>query len=108
MAYILARQATSLLQRTRLNVTVACQAWHAKNTRHILLGARFEKLPPVFSTDASLSDIVDYMEPTMMIVGSRGVSQLNGYVVEHRWRCSNTDVDLSFTVYSSVRPLIIS
>ena len=39
MAYILVRQATSLLQRTALHVTVACQAWHAKNARHMLLGA---------------------------------------------------------------------
>ena len=38
MAYILVRQATSLLQRTHLNVTISCQAWHAKNARHMLLG----------------------------------------------------------------------
>lgn len=38
MAYILVRQATSLLQRTKLNVTISCQAWHAKNSRHMLLG----------------------------------------------------------------------
>jgi len=62
LAYILVRQATSLLQRTKLNVTVSCQAWHAKNARHMLL------------------DIVDYNEPTMLIVGSRGLGQLRGYV----------------------------
>jgi nucleotide-binding universal stress UspA family protein len=60
MAYILVRQATSLLQRTRLNVVISCQAWHAKNARHMLL------------------DIVDYNEPTMLIVGSRGLSQIKG------------------------------
>ena len=38
MAYILVRQTTSLLQRTHLHVTVSCQAWHAKNARHMLLG----------------------------------------------------------------------
>lgn len=38
LAYILVRQATSLLQRTRLNVVISCQAWHAKNARHMLLG----------------------------------------------------------------------
>ncbi len=38
LAYILARQATGLLQRTKLNVTLRCQAWHAKNSRHMLLG----------------------------------------------------------------------
>jgi len=63
LAYILVRQATSLLQRTRLNVVVSCQAWHAKNARHMLL------------------DIVDYNEPTMLIVGSRGMSQLKGILL---------------------------
>ncbi|KAK7690050.1 hypothetical protein QCA50_006695 [Cerrena zonata] len=63
MAYILVRQATSLLQRTRLHVTIACQAWHAKNARHMLL------------------DIVDYIEPTMLIVGSRGLGNLKGILL---------------------------
>ncbi|TFK28013.1 hypothetical protein FA15DRAFT_665772 [Coprinopsis marcescibilis] len=63
MAYILARQVTSLLQRTRLHVTVACQAWHAKNARHMLL------------------DVIDHTEPTMLIVGSRGLSHLNGILL---------------------------
>ncbi|KAH0832333.1 hypothetical protein J3R83DRAFT_13346 [Lanmaoa asiatica] len=62
-AYILLRQATSLLQRTRLHVTVSCQAWHAKNARHMLL------------------DIVDHNKPTMLIVGSRGLSQLKGILL---------------------------
>ncbi|KAI0074010.1 adenine nucleotide alpha hydrolases-like protein, partial [Panus rudis PR-1116 ss-1] len=63
LAYILVRQATSLLQRTRLHVTIACQAWHAKNSRHMLL------------------DIVDYFEPTMLIVGSRGLGNLKGILL---------------------------
>ncbi|KAF5382610.1 hypothetical protein D9615_002964 [Tricholomella constricta] len=63
LSYILVRQATSLLQRTKLNVKVACQAWHAKNARHMLL------------------DIVDYNEPTMLIVGSRGIGQLKGILL---------------------------
>ncbi|KAK0222032.1 hypothetical protein IW262DRAFT_1377725 [Armillaria fumosa] len=63
LAYILARQATGLLQRTKLNVTVRCQAWHAKNSRHMLL------------------DIVDHVEPIMLIVGSRGVGQLKGILL---------------------------
>ncbi|KAH8104631.1 hypothetical protein BXZ70DRAFT_998629 [Cristinia sonorae] len=63
LAYILVRQATSLLQRTRLHVTIACQAWHAKNSRHMLL------------------DIVDYVEPTMLIVGSRGIGNLKGILL---------------------------
>ena len=36
-AQLLSRQATALLERTRLNVTVTCQAIHAKNVRHMLL-----------------------------------------------------------------------
>ncbi|KAF9454737.1 hypothetical protein P691DRAFT_655116 [Macrolepiota fuliginosa MF-IS2] len=63
LAYILVRQVTSLLQRTRLNITVACQAWHAKNARHMLL------------------DIIDHTGPTMLIVGSRGLGQLNGILL---------------------------
>ncbi|KAF8476545.1 hypothetical protein DFH94DRAFT_694671 [Russula ochroleuca] len=63
LAYILCRQATSLLQRTRLNVTISCQAWHAKNSRHMIL------------------DIVDHVEPVMLIVGSRGIGQLKGILL---------------------------
>ncbi|EJF63444.1 hypothetical protein DICSQDRAFT_125895 [Dichomitus squalens LYAD-421 SS1] len=63
LAYILVRQATSLLQRTRLNVTIHCQAWHAKNSRHMLL------------------DIVDHYEPVMLIVGSRGLGNLKGILL---------------------------
>ncbi|KAJ7212162.1 hypothetical protein GGX14DRAFT_622130 [Mycena pura] len=63
LAYILCRQATGLLQRTKLNVTVVCEAWHAKNSRHMIL------------------DIVDYHEPTMVIVGSRGLGQLKGILL---------------------------
>jgi len=63
LAYILVRQVTGLLQRTKLNVKISCQAWHAKNARHMLL------------------DVVDYVEPTMLIVGSRGVGQLNGILL---------------------------
>lgn len=63
LAYILVRQAISLLQRTQLNVTITCQAWHAKNARHMLL------------------DIVDHVEPTMVIVGSRGIGKLQGILL---------------------------
>ncbi|KAI9058391.1 hypothetical protein FKP32DRAFT_1741814 [Trametes sanguinea] len=63
LAYILVRQATSLLQRTRLNVSIQCQAWHAKNSRHMIL------------------DIVDYVEPVMLIVGSRGLGNLKGILL---------------------------
>ncbi|KAJ7601015.1 hypothetical protein C8J56DRAFT_911870 [Mycena floridula] len=63
LAYILVRQVTSLLQRTKLHVSVSCQAWHAKNSRHMLL------------------DIVDYNEPVMLIVGSRGLGQLKGILL---------------------------
>jgi nucleotide-binding universal stress UspA family protein len=59
-ASLLARQVTGLLSRTRLNITVTCQALHAKNARHMLL------------------DLIDFLEPTMVIVGSRGLGQLKG------------------------------
>ncbi|KAI0050385.1 adenine nucleotide alpha hydrolases-like protein [Auriscalpium vulgare] len=63
LAYILCRQATSLLQRTRLNVKISCEAWHAKNSRHMIL------------------DIVDHRDPVMLIVGSRGLGQLKGILL---------------------------
>ncbi|KAG8930651.1 hypothetical protein FRC00_001032 [Tulasnella sp. 408] len=61
LASLLVRQATSLLQRTKLNVTVTCQAMHAKNARRLFL------------------DIIDLLEPTMVIVGSRGLGKLKGW-----------------------------
>ncbi|OJT09878.1 hypothetical protein TRAPUB_13621 [Trametes pubescens] len=63
LAYILVRQATGLLQRTHLNVSIQCQAWHAKNSRHMIL------------------DIVDFYEPVMLIVGSRGLGNLKGILL---------------------------
>jgi len=63
IASLLVRQVTSLLSRTRLNVTVTCQALHAKNARYMLL------------------DLIDFLEPTLVIVGSRGLGQLKGYVI---------------------------
>jgi hypothetical protein len=69
---------TGLLQRTKLNVKISCQAWHAKNARHMLLGTLgFLVFQRHLTCDFYL-DIVDYVEPTMLIVGSRGVGQLNG------------------------------
>lgn len=59
-AYLLTRQVISLLQRTQLQVTITCQAWHAKNMRHHIL------------------DLVDLIEPVMLIVGSRGLGDLKG------------------------------
>lgn len=63
MAVRLARQATSLLQRTRLAVKISCQALHAKHSRHMLL------------------DLIDFYEPTMVIVGSRGLGSLKGILL---------------------------
>lgn len=58
----LARGATALLERTRLNVRVVCQAIHAKVPRHMLV------------------DMIDYLEPTLVLVGSRGLTRLKGCV----------------------------
>jgi hypothetical protein len=60
MCLLLTKQVTALLQRTRLNITVTCQFLHAKNARHMLL------------------DLIDFLEPTMVIVGSRGLGKLKG------------------------------
>ncbi|BGP07098.1 hypothetical protein JCM10049v2_002928 [Rhodotorula toruloides] len=59
----LARQATTLLERTRLNVRVICQAIHAKVPRHMLV------------------DMIDYLEPTLVLVGSRGLTKLKGMLL---------------------------
>jgi hypothetical protein len=80
VALQLVRQVTGLLQRTRLNVTVTCQAIHSKNSRHMLLG-KLDSLSSdaVDLTDAfTPSDLIDYLEPTMVIVGSRGLGKLSG------------------------------
>ena len=58
MTVRLANQAFVLLQRTKLNVKVSCQAIHARNARHMLL------------------DLIDFYAPTMVIVGSRGLENL--------------------------------
>ncbi|WFD27729.1 hypothetical protein MNAN1_002734 [Malassezia nana] len=60
MAVLLCHQAFVLLQRTRLNVKVSCQALHATNARHMLL------------------DLIDFYSPTMVIVGSRGIDKIRG------------------------------
>ncbi|GAA5892361.1 hypothetical protein JCM5296_003578 [Sporobolomyces johnsonii] len=59
----LTRQATALLERTRLNVRIMCQAIHAKVPRHMLV------------------DMIDWEEPTLVIVGSRGLTQLKGMLL---------------------------
>jgi len=63
MALILARQATNLLQRTRLGVKIVCQALHATNSRRMLI------------------DLTDYFSPTLVIVGSRGIGSLKGILL---------------------------
>lgn len=63
MASVLAKQATHLLERTRLEVKISCQAIHAKNSRHMLL------------------DLIDFYEPTMVVVGSRGLGSLKGILL---------------------------
>lgn len=63
MASVLAKQATHLLERTRLEVKISCQAIHAKNARHMLL------------------DLIDFYEPTMVVVGSRGLGSLRGILL---------------------------
>ena len=70
-ALLLVRQVTGLLQRTRLNITVTCQSLHAKNARHMLLGTFIRKILLIL-------DLIDFLEPTMVIVGSRGLGQLKG------------------------------
>lgn len=60
---LLVKQVTGLLSRTRLQITVTCQFLHAKNARHMLI------------------DLIDFLEPTMVIVGSRGLGKLQGILL---------------------------
>ncbi|GAA6060273.1 hypothetical protein JCM10212_003973 [Sporobolomyces blumeae] len=59
----ISRQATTLLERTRLNVRIICQAIHAKVPRHMLV------------------DMIDFHEPTLVVVGSRGLTKLKGMLL---------------------------
>ncbi|GAA5927470.1 universal stress protein [Sporobolomyces koalae] len=59
----ISRQATTLLERTRLNVRVICQAIHAKVPRHMLV------------------DMIDFHEPTLVVIGSRGLTKLKGMLL---------------------------
>lgn len=63
MCVVLARRATAVLQRTRLGVKVSCQALHARNSRHMFI------------------DMIDFFEPTMCVVGSRGLGSLKGVLL---------------------------
>lgn len=77
MALLLTKQVTSLLQRTKLNITVTCQFLHAKNSRHMLLG---KPIATGFMTLLT-TDLIDFLEPTMVIVGSRGLGKLKGILL---------------------------
>jgi hypothetical protein len=80
-ALLLVKQVTGLLQRTRLNITVTCQAIHSKNARHMMLGGwLFVKGYGRRPNRMTFSDLIDYLEPTMVIVGSRGLGKLKGCV----------------------------
>ncbi|KAH8929026.1 adenine nucleotide alpha hydrolases-like protein [Atractiella rhizophila] len=62
-ALLLSKEATSLVERTRLNVRIICQAIHAKNARHMLV------------------DMIDYLEPTLVLIGSRGLGKIKGMLL---------------------------
>ncbi|MBW0534950.1 hypothetical protein O181_074665 [Austropuccinia psidii MF-1] len=57
-ATLLVKEAPALLERTGLNVKVACQVIHARNTKHMLV------------------DCIDFLEPNLVVVGSRGLTSL--------------------------------
>ncbi|SCV71046.1 BQ2448_3808 [Microbotryum intermedium] len=59
----ISRQATALLEKTSLNVSIYCQAIHAKVPRHLLV------------------DLIDYVQPTMVIIGTRGLSKIKGMLL---------------------------
>lgn len=60
-ALTISRQVTALLERTKLNVAIHCVVIASKNARHELL------------------DQIDLISPTMVLLGSRGLSKIKGY-----------------------------
>lgn len=52
-----------LLRKTRLQVKVVIEVIHCKSPKHLI------------------TEVIDYISPTMVILGSRGQSQLKGYVI---------------------------
>ncbi len=53
---------TKLLRKTRLQVRVIVEVLHCKNPKHLI------------------TEVIDYVDPTLVILGSRGRSALKGYV----------------------------
>ncbi len=51
-----------LLRKTKLQVKVVIEVIHCKSPKHLI------------------TEVIDYISPTMVILGSRGQSQLKGYV----------------------------
>lgn len=71
----------SLLQRTNLHVTVVCQAIHTKVGLASLLQSSDSLLTPLlFSKNARhmLLDLITYVDPTLVVCGSRGLGKLKG------------------------------
>ncbi len=62
-ALVLVKQTTALLNRTQLHVTVTAQALHAKNAKHLMI------------------DLIDHINPTLVVMGSRGLGKLAGIVL---------------------------
>ena len=54
---------TKLLRKTQLQVRVIVEVLHCKNPKHLI------------------TEVIDYVDPTLVILGSRGRSALKGYVL---------------------------
>ncbi|KAK4698251.1 hypothetical protein P7C70_g8031, partial [Phenoliferia sp. Uapishka_3] len=81
-ASMLSRQATALLERTRLNVRILCQAIHSKNARHMLLDmASLLSIHWPFVLLLLQQLQIDYHEPTMVVVGTRGLKKVKGMLL---------------------------
>lgn len=63
-----------LLRKTKLQVKVVIEVIHCKSPKHLI------------------TEVIDFITPTMVILGSRGQSQLKGYVITicailYSWKC---------------------
>ncbi len=60
----ISERVTKLLRKTRLQVRVIVEVLHCKNPKHLI------------------TEVIDLLNPTLVILGSRGRSALKGYVVQ--------------------------
>ena len=78
---------TKLLRKTQLQVRVIVEVLHCKNPKHLI------------------TEVIDYVDPTLVILGSRGRSALKGYVLANFLFQSCSSRGLGFSMNTKARVL---